>query len=182
MAIKNTSFSYGFIHKNFHWIMTILIVFNFIAGLFLEDLEKGPLRFFLFNIHKSIGVTVLFLLILRFAWRLVNIVPVPLTDKNFLNTISTFAHYFFYFILVLVTLSGWIYSTARGGPVSVFGLFDLPAIVEKNQEVAKLALNIHVISVYTFITLLALHIFASLYHHYFLKDKTLKRMWYGSSN
>ena len=122
------------------------------------------------------------MLILRFAWRLVNIVPVPLTDKNFLNTISTFAHYFFYFILVLVTLSGWIYSTARGGPVSVFGLFDLPAIVEKNQEVAKLALNIHVISVYTFITLLALHIFASLYHHYFLKDKTLKRMWYGSSN
>jgi cytochrome b561 len=48
--------------------------------------------------------------------------------------------------------------------------------------IAKIALNIHILSVYVFIAFVGVHILASLYHHYFLKDKTLKRMWFGSSN
>ncbi|MEY4390024.1 MAG: hypothetical protein RLZZ167_664, partial [Pseudomonadota bacterium] len=67
----NTSDSYGVISKNFHWIMTAVILFNFAIGLMLEDLEKGPLRFFLFNIHKSLGILVIILIVPRLLWRLV---------------------------------------------------------------------------------------------------------------
>lgn len=182
LNFKNSQTSYGFVSKNFHWIMAIIIVFNFILGLFLEDLEKGPIRFLLFNIHKSTGVLVIFLIILRFFWRLINTVPAHLSQNKFLNKISILAHYSFYIILLIVPLSGWTYSSAKGGIVSVFGIFTVPALVEKNENIAKIAFSIHQISVYTFITILALHILASIYHHYFLKDKTLKRMWFGNSN
>lgn len=182
MIIKNTLSNYGFVSKNFHWIMAFIILFNFTLGYFMGDLDKGPLRFFIFNLHKSIGIVVIVLIILRFLWRLVNLAPTPLSQNNLLNKLSKFVHYFFYFILLVVTFSGWTYSSARGGPISVFGLFSVPALVEKNEEIGKIARNIHTISVYVFIAFLAIHILASLYHHYFLKDKTLKRMWFERSN
>lgn len=178
MALKNTLSNYGVVSKNFHWIMAFIILFNFILGSFMGDLDKGPFRSFLFNFHKSTGILVIVLIILRFFWRLVNLVPTPLSQNNLLNKISKFVHYFFYFILLVVTFSGWTYSSARGGPFNVFGLFSVPALVEKNEEIGKIARDIHTISVYIFIAFVALHILATLYHHYFLKDKTLKRMWY----
>lgn len=182
MVLKNTLSSYGFVSKNFHWIMAAIILFNFTLGYFMGDLDKGPLRFFIFNLHKSLGILVIVLIILRLFWRLINFVPAPLSQNYLLNKLSKFVHYFFYFILLVVTFSGWTYSSARGGPISVFGLFSVPALVEKNDEIAKIARNIHTLSVYVFITFVGVHILASLYHHYFLKDKTLKRMWFGSSN
>ena len=66
--------------------------------------------------------------------------------------------------------------------MSVFGLFSVPPLVEKNDIIAKLAVNVHKISVYVFIAVLALHVLASLFHHFILKDKTLRRMWYGNSD
>jgi len=182
MATKNTLSSYGFVSKNFHWIMAVIILFNFTLGYFMGDLDKGPLRFFIFNLHKSLGILVLVLIILRLFWRLINLVPAPLSQNYLLNKLSKAVHYFFYFILLVVTFSGWTYSSARGGPINVFGLFSVPALVEKNDEIAKIARNIHTLSVYIFIAFVVVHILASLYHHYFLKDKTLKRMWFGNSN
>ena len=182
MATKNTLSSYGFVSKNFHWIMAVIILFNFTLGYFMGDLDKGPLRFFIFNLHKSLGISIIILIILRLFWRLINLVPAPLSQNYLLNKLSKAVHYFFYFILLVVTFSGWTYSSARGGPINVFGLFSVPALVEKNDEIAKIARNIHTLSVYVFITFVAIHILASLYHHYFLKDKTLKRMWFGRSN
>jgi len=182
MDLKNTPSSYGFVSKNFHWIMAAIILFNFTLGYFMGDLDKGPLRFFIFNLHKSLGILVIVLIIFRLFWRLINLVPAPLSQNYLLNKLSKVVHYFFYFILLVVTFSGWTYSSARGGPVNVFGLFSVPALVEKNDEIAKIARNIHTLSVYIFIAFVVVHILASLYHHYFLKDKTLKRMWFGNSN
>ena len=96
MIIKNTLSSYGFVSKNFHWIMALIILFNFTLGYFMGDLDKGPLRFFIFNFHKSIGILVIVLIILRFLWRLVNLVPTPLSQNNLLNKLSKFVHYTIY--------------------------------------------------------------------------------------
>jgi cytochrome b561 len=162
--------------------MTVLIVFNFTLGFFLDDLESGPIKFLFYSIHKSTGIVVLMLLLLRFFWRIVNAVPVPLGKIRFLNILAKLGHYSFYFILLTVTLSGWTYSSAKGYPVNVFGLFTVPALVEKNSEIANIAVKIHFISVYVFITVLSLHVLISLVHQYILKDKTLSRMWYGKSD
>ena len=152
MHFKNTLITYGIISKNFHWIMAVIILLNFTIGVLMGDLEKGPLRFFLFNFHKSVGILILVLIIIRLLWRISNLVPNPLSKNNLLNKTAKLVHYFFYFILLVVTFSGWTYSSARGGPINVFGFFSVPAIVEKNEEIGKIALNIHEISVYIFIT------------------------------
>ena len=178
----NSADSYGLVNKYFHWIMAVIIIFNFILALILDDFPKGPMRSFLFSIHKSTGILVIILLIPRLLWRLVNTVPVSLGNVKTLNKLSKYVHYFFYFILLVVVLSGWTYSSARSGPFEVFGLFTAPALIENNQVVASIAKEIHGISVYIFITVLGIHVLASLLHHYIFKDKTLKRMWYGDSN
>jgi cytochrome b561 len=178
----NSADSYGLVNKHFHWIMAVIIIFNFILALILDDFSKGPVRSFLFSIHKSTGILVIILLIPRLLWRLVNTVPDSLGKIRTLNKLSKYVHYFFYFILLVVAFSGWIYSSARSGPFEVFGLFTAPALIENNQVVANIAKEIHGISVYIFITVLGIHVLASLLHHYIFKDKTLKRMWYGDSN
>ena len=178
----NSTDGYGLVNKHFHWIMAVIIIFNFILALILDDFPKGPMRSFLFSIHKSTGILVIILLIPRLLWRLVNTVPVSLGNVKTLNKLSKYVHYFFYFILLVVVLSGWTYSSARSGPFEVFGLFTAPALIENNQVVASIAKEIHGISVYIFITVLGIHVLASLLHHYIFKDKTLKRMWYGDSN
>ena len=104
MDLKNTSSSYGFVSKNFHWIMAAIILFNFTLGYFMGDLDKGPLRFFIFNLHKSLGILVIVLIILRLFWRLINFVPAPLSQNYLLNKLSKFVHYFFYSINCLVDL------------------------------------------------------------------------------
>ena len=81
----NTLNSFGLVSKNFHWIMTVVVILNFAIGLILEDLEKSPLRFFLFNIHKSLGILVIILIVPRLLWRLVNVVPVALGGNKFFN-------------------------------------------------------------------------------------------------
>jgi cytochrome b561 len=182
LRFLNSSVGYGLVSKNFHWIMTVVIILNFVIGLMLEDLEKGPLRFLLFNIHKSLGILVIILIIPRLLWRLINTVPVTLGGNKYLDKLSKYVHYFFYFILLTVAFSGWTYSSARGAAINFFGLFQVPPLVEKNEVIAKLSLNIHQISVYIFIAVLVLHVLASLFHHFILKDKTLRRMWYGSSD
>mgnify|MGYP000894670866 FL=1 len=97
----NSTDSYGLVNKHFHWIMAVIIIFNFILALILDDFPKGPMRSFLFSIHKSTGILVIILLIPRLLWRLVNTVPVSLGNVKTLNKLSKYVHYFFYFILLV---------------------------------------------------------------------------------
>ncbi len=133
----NSADSYGLVNKHFHWIMAVIIIFNFILALILDDFPKGPMRSFLFSIHKSTGILVIILLIPRLLWRLVNTVPVSLGNIKTLNKLSKYVHYFFYFILLVVVFSGWTYSSARSGPFEVFGLFTAPALIENNPSSCK---------------------------------------------
>jgi cytochrome b561 len=87
LRFLNTLDSFGLVSKNFHWIMTVVVILNFATGLILEDLDKSPLRFFLFNIHKSLGILVIILIFPRLLWRLVNTVPVNLGANKFLDKI-----------------------------------------------------------------------------------------------
>ncbi len=64
----NTTDSYGFISKHFHWVMAILLLLNFSLGFIMGDLERGPLRSSLFHFHKSMGILLLGLIILRLLW------------------------------------------------------------------------------------------------------------------
>ncbi len=179
--LKNTNTNYGVITKNFHWLMALVIVINFSIGFIMGDLERGPLRFFLFNLHKSFGILILFFIFLRLFWRFMNVVPDPLQENKLLKFTAKSVHYFFYAAIIILTFSGWAYSSARGASVSFFGLFSLPPLVEKSDANSDLAFSIHSNIGLILVGLFVIHVGASLYHHYIKKDQTLKRMWFKKS-
>ena len=99
MNLKNTSDSYGFISKNFHWILAILLLSNFFLGFIMVELERGPLKSSIYGFHKSTGILLLILIILRLFWRSINITPIPVANNKLLNRLAKSVHLFFYFFV-----------------------------------------------------------------------------------
>ena len=96
MGLKNSPDNYGLISKNLHWILAVLLLLNFFLGFIMGDLERGPLRSSLFHFHKSMGILLLGLIILRLLWRVINTTPVHLSNNQLIKRTSKFIHYSFY--------------------------------------------------------------------------------------
>jgi cytochrome b561 len=176
MQFRNTPDSYGAATKTLHWVTAALIVTLLALGLYMTD-APAIQRLRLVPLHKSLGVTVLALVALRILWHLYSARPSLVAGMKRLDAIAARAmHYFFYFAMVAMPLSGWFMSSAAGRPVSVFGLITLPDFVEKNQDLAKTFGTIHEVLGYTLIVGVILHVAAALKHHFIDRDATLRRM------
>jgi len=179
--IKNTPLGYGVVAIFLHWIMALGILFLFGLGLYMVELSyydawyKGSL-----DLHKSIGVLVFILWCIRIIWRLLNVSPVVpevnTTFEKFEQRAAHWMHLLLYLIMVLLMCSGYLISTADGRGISVFELFEVPAInaLIDNQE--DIAGEIHLILAWCLIVLVAIHSLAAIKHHFINKDDTLKKM------
>ena len=96
MNLKNTSDSYGFISKNLHWILAFLLLSNFFLGFIMVELERGPLKLSIYGFHKSTGILLLSLIILRLFWRTVNITTIPVANNKILNSFILASRYAFF--------------------------------------------------------------------------------------
>lgn len=165
--------------KLLHWLMAALIIFMLVLGISLDEFE-GALKGTLMGVHKSLGAMILALAIVRALWWLGQTKPalvktLPEWVKPFIN----FGHNLLYAFMVIMPLSGWLMSNAAGYPVSVFGWFTLPTLVEKNMALRGAMGELHETAAWVLIAMLALHIGAAVYHHRVLKDETLTRMLPG---
>ena len=160
-----------------HWLTAALILTMVVLGLIMTDLPLGERKFALYQLHKSIGLTILGLGAARLAWRLTNPVPrLPATLRPWERGLAHTTHIAMYGLILALPLSGWIMSSAKGFPVSVFGWFTLPDLVSENEVLAARATIFHEIAVYLLIFFLLLHISGALKHHFIDRDETLKRM------
>lgn len=176
MQLKNTPESYGAVTKTFHWVMALFIVGLLIVGLTMEEFE-GLTRIKVVGLHKSFGITVLFLALCRIGWHLYSKKPALVAGMKQIEILAAKAmHWFLYFSMIGMPLSGWFMSSAAGRTVSVFGLFSLPDFVEKNQALRESFGTIHEVLGYTLIIGILAHAAAALKHHFISKDATLKRM------
>ena len=130
--------------------------------------------------HKGLGLSVLFLLLLRFIWRLINTTPTPLINDPahnlWLIRIAEIVHNLFYILLVIICLSGYFISTAKGVGIEVFNWFNLPSIMTLNDSQADLSATIHETVTQFLIFLVVIHTAAAFKHHFINKDKTLIRI------
>lgn len=172
MYIKNTEQSYGIVAKAFHWI-TVLMVFAMLSlGIWMVRLDYyNEWRASIIAIHKSIGVTLFAIIVLRIAWKVFNKKPRPLGDNKLENTAAAVVHILMYVVILSSLISGYLMATLGGQYVEVFGLFKLPPIIQLNSAGILIA-NIHEISAYTLIGLILLHVAGALKD----KGKTLRRM------
>lgn len=169
-----------------HWLIALLLIGNFIGGLLMGDLFDSPdpgmrqLGFTVAQLHKSFGLTILVLSLLRLGVRLVAGAP-PLPDhmtgtERFLSKVT---HWGFYAVMILVPLSGWVMVSASplGFPTVWFGLFEWPHLpVATSSATSGAASEAHEILAFFGVGLFVLHVAGALKHHFWDRDDVLARM------
>jgi cytochrome b561 len=179
MLFKNTGSSYGVVTKTFHWLSALIVIGLLCVGLYMTHAKKDAGLFVYFTLHKSFGIIVLALTVLRIIWHIYTRKP-GLVDgmKPWERMAAKGAHLFLYFAMVTMPLSGWIFSSAAGRPVKLFGLesLTLPDLVGKNHGLKELLENYHKTMAWLLIGVVAVHAAAAVKHHVIDKDSTLRRM------
>lgn len=194
MTARNTDLRYGSVAMTFHWVIAISVLANLVVGFGMHEIPRDhPNVMIAYNIHKSIGLTVLTLSILRLAWRLMNPQPpLPASLNPLLKVAAHVSHFLLYVLMIGTPLTGWIMSSSgkRIFPVDFFalGLFDLPPIaflanmsLEDRAPFRAFGHDGHMILIWCFIALIPIHVGAALYHHFVRKDQVLKRMLPGTT-
>ncbi|MBN8482081.1 MAG: cytochrome b [Xanthomonadales bacterium] len=176
MALRSDAGRWGSVAKAFHWLMALGIVGAGVLGLVMTGMDRGMAKLDAYAIHKSIGLTVLALFALRLAWRFLDRRPTDLPMPRLQRIAAHAVHGLLYLFMLAIPLSGWIFNSARGYPLQWFKLFNLPALVEKNEGLAELAIDVHVALFWILAAVLVAHVGGALLHHFLERDDTLRRM------
>lgn len=192
MSAMNTHARYGAVAMTFHWLIAALIATNLMLGFYFANVMSShdPGFFAVIQLHKSIGLTVLVLSLLRLGWRLVNpIPPLPADFSMGLRIAARGTHYLFYLLIIGVPLMGWatVSSSPRGTPTLYFGLFSwphIPFLAELPRATKRVYVEtfgeVHAVLAYSAAVLLVLHVSAALWHNFSRHDDILKRMVPGT--
>lgn len=175
-----------------HWLIAIAILWNVWIGLWMheaiEDPETQAAAYQAFQFHKSLGLTVLVLTLLRLGWRLAHPVPpLPHAMPGWQKAAARLTHLLFYVLMIAMPLTGWIYvstgwnaetSSAFDIPTMWFGLFQWPHIpgLAGAASLAEASIEAHEVLAFTTLGLLALHVIAALKHHFADRDHVLWSM------
>lgn len=160
-----------------HWLMALLIFATFPLGLYMADLHLSPLKLRLYNYHKWIGIIVLALALVRLYWRTTHRPPtMPETMKKWEKVAAHAMHHALYFLILVIPVTGWLMSSAKGFQVVLFGVLPLPDLVGKNKELGDWLREIHEALNYLMLGLVFAHIAAALKHHFVERDDILTRM------
>ena len=175
MSSKNSTSSYGWVAKTFHWGMFFIILGQYwLGGNFKNEAFQGM---GLAGYHFSVGLLILFMILLRFTWRAQNPVPeMPDGTSNLQAFAAHGLHMLFYLLLFALPAVGVAIVQAKGGTVSFFGLFSVPRFIEKAESTAELVVSMHGIFAKITLFCILLHIIIALYHHFGKKDNVLRRM------
>ncbi|HTQ13894.1 MAG TPA: cytochrome b [Rhizomicrobium sp.] len=189
---RNTTLRYGTVAMALHWLIALGVIANICLGLYFADMPNSdPAKFGLAQTHKSIGLTVLVLSLLRAAWRLMNPVPpLPRGMSRALRRLARASHVLLYILIVLIPLTGWLMVSASplGIPTHYFGLFNWPDIpfftdmtLAQKHVVRDNFGAAHVILAWSAIVLVPIHIAGALYHQFLRGDDVLRRMLPGTN-
>jgi cytochrome b561 len=162
-----------------HWISAVMIITMLAVGSIMVRVDDTGIRFDLYQSHKALGIVVLSVTSLRLLTRLV-LAPrgLAIPGPRWQSFTASVAHIALYLLIAAVALSGWTMASATPLPVptSVFGLFDLPAIVPRDLETYKLAKVWHGWLTKALLGVALLHVLAALKHHFVDRDHVLRRM------
>lgn len=176
MSLLSTRQQWGSVAKFFHWITALIILGNGVFGLCM-DLAANPMqKINWLALHKSIGLTVLALLLLRLLWRLVDKHPAEDPAPRWQQWAARAVHLALYVLIMMIPMSGWWLNSVAGKPLQFFKQFNLPAIAEANPDLKHQAHETHEYLFWILIVLLVVHVGGALKHHLIDRDNTLRRM------
>lgn len=180
MRWLNTWSNWGAVAKFFHWLIAVAIIGNIALGLYAAELPTSPAKVEMFYWHKTTGLTILWLVLLRLLWRFTNPAPrLPPTMPGWQRALAHVSHVLLYVLMIAMPLSGWVIHSASGFPLVLYGLVEVPDIVPESLDqgmVQDAAASAHYWIFVAICVLLAIHVLAALKHHFINRDSVLVRM------
>jgi cytochrome b561 len=177
MSFRNTTRSWGSVSKLLHWLVVLLIINQWVIAERADSLPIGIAKLQALAWHKSFGITILMLAVVRLAWRWVNPVPDLTADtRPWERVLAKLSHFLLYALIFAMPLSGWLMSSAKNFPVSWFRLFQLPDLVAPDERTYQLMRDLHHLLFDLLVVVAAVHVAGALKHHFIDRNDVLKRM------
>jgi len=177
MPLRNSADRYGLVAKALHWTIALVIIGLIASGWYMVGLSYYD-RWYprLLDLHKAFGILALELGALKILWSLYSRPP-PLSGLPRWERIAARSvHGMLYLLMLAVPVTGYAISTSAGDPVSVFGLYEVPALLPAWKGLERVATDLHYYLAYLTLALVVLHAAAALKHAFIDKDDTLRRM------
>ena len=168
MRLINSLTEYGSISKIFHWLSAAVLLIQIPLGFYLVNLDFSEKRLTAESVHVILGLSIFYLTLFRLFYKLFN--PTPSLGNNIFpgqRLIAKLNHILLYLSILIITISGALKKLFNGEMLDLF-LFDLE--IKDNFELAELFYEIHILSNYTLIALISLHIFAVIVHKLIFKE------------
>lgn len=173
-----TTNKYSIGSKWLHWLVAVIVMTMLSFSFFLDDIPERY-QAFAYMIHKSFGLTVLLLMVLRLIWIIHSgKPPLPNSIPKWEKKLSHIVQHSFYVFLILMPISGWVMSVAAGRAPVFFTLFKLSIPgVPLSKPLAHFLGDVHEIIAWVLISLLSLHLLGVIKHYFIDKDGVVERMF-----
>lgn len=163
--------------KALHWLTALLVIGLLCVGVWMVGLSPSIQKLKVYSWHKWAGITVLLLTLLRLVWRHVRRPPpLPATVAPLDRRLAPWGHATLYVLLFAMPLTGWLMSSAAGIPVVLYGLWQLPDLVAKDEALFKALQTAHHVLSRVLIVVLLIHVAAVIKHDVLRRDGVLRRM------
>jgi cytochrome b561 len=179
-ALSPAAAAYSLAARVLHWVTAAIVLVLIPAGIYMANAPSGPVQDFLFHIHRSLGVVLMPIIVVRLLYRLSHPAP-PLPDDipQVQRFVAHFVHWILYALLIVQPLVGWIGTSAYRAPILVFWLFELPPIWPENRAFSEQIFFVHRVIGLLIALVACMHIAAALFHHFVRRDTVLLRMLRG---
>ncbi|WP_374943100.1 cytochrome b [Sphingomonas sp.] len=168
---------YDGVARGFHWLIVVLVAVQFAIAWTMPEIHRGVRPDGLVGWHLSVGALILAVMLARLAWRLTHRPPSPPRDLSApLRLLSRLTHYGLYALLLALPFLGWANASARGWPVSLFGVVPLPSLVAVASSFGHAAGDVHKALATALLVLVGLHASGAAYHALVLRDGVVRRM------
>jgi cytochrome b561 len=170
---------YGPTAKVFHWLTAGLLAVQLPLGWLMPDIRRGMNPGAAMSLHISIGVAILLLVGLRLLWRLTHPVAPESQLPAWQRIGSELVHWLLYLAVVLTTITGWFFASARGWSITLFGLVPLPRLVAQGSALGRSLGGLHETLTWILLGLIGIHVVAALVHLLVYRDRIVYRMLPG---
>lgn len=161
-----------------HWLLAALIAGMVTLGWYMMTIEKQPQGPWYFDLHRSIGLTVAALVILRVLWRSTHgPAPLPASLPRWQVQASSVIHWLLYVCMIVMPITGILGAEYNRSGLKFFGLA-LPTWSAPDRSLSHLSFNIHSFTVWILVGLVVLHAAAGLKHLLVERDAVFQRMWF----
>ena len=178
MALKSDNAGWGSLAQMFHWILALMIIGLGAVGWIMTAMATSPDKIKIYALHKSFGLTVLALALLRIVWRAVDRRPLDSpTMPSWQIAAARLVHIALYALMLAMPLSGWLFNSAANFPLQWFGLVSIPSLTGGADLALKgLARAAHYWLFWVLAVAFIAHVAGALKHHFVDRDDVLARM------